>query len=396
MSAPIKTGGLLSELLPKPPPRTLLDAPAERTELDALRGGPPMTDEEAASIRLDDYLASKAHAARRAAEKRALIELARANQDEDVRPVEWLIDRVLARDAFTLMIGSEFAGKTWIALSQALAIAAGIPWCGFATTRGSVLLVLQDGNQAVNRQRLRRLAMAMGLDLETLMETGQIVIYPYRLLTDDATALEQFTDFVAKLQPALVVVDNLSRLRANEEATENDNVKMAALVKPLEAVELGCACQLLHHPNGRTGESRGGKAVPAAADVEWRVKRASDDMESAITMTSRSRFAGETKIVLRFLGTDENAPVRVERLERTPRAHKERPAEPEAPRQAPVPADPRAALRERMIAALTGQWLNATELNAAVGGRPANAIAMRKELESEGVIACLDGLYGLA
>jgi RecA-family ATPase len=57
----------------------------------------------------------------------------------------WLIDDVLPSNSLCVLYGEPGCGKTFVALSMALSIAAGHSWCGKLTTEGSVLYVPAEG-----------------------------------------------------------------------------------------------------------------------------------------------------------------------------------------------------------------------------------------------------------
>jgi RecA-family ATPase len=57
----------------------------------------------------------------------------------------WLIDGLLPTNALAVLYGLHASGKTFVALSMALSIAAGHQWCGKATKSGSVLYVAAEG-----------------------------------------------------------------------------------------------------------------------------------------------------------------------------------------------------------------------------------------------------------
>ena len=57
----------------------------------------------------------------------------------------WQIKGIFPKRAFCVLYGQPGCGKTFVALSIALSIAAGQSWCGKLTTKGSVLYVAAEG-----------------------------------------------------------------------------------------------------------------------------------------------------------------------------------------------------------------------------------------------------------
>jgi RecA-family ATPase len=63
----------------------------------------------------------------------------------DLPEPSWLIEGILAANAVVVLYGASAIGKTFVALSMALSVAAGHPWCGKPTKSGSVLYVAAEG-----------------------------------------------------------------------------------------------------------------------------------------------------------------------------------------------------------------------------------------------------------
>jgi RecA-family ATPase len=68
----------------------------------------------------------------------------RAQLDDLPKP-SWLIEGILPANGLAVLYGAPGAGKTFVALSIALSIAAGHLWCGKSTKSGSVLYVAAEG-----------------------------------------------------------------------------------------------------------------------------------------------------------------------------------------------------------------------------------------------------------
>jgi len=119
---------------------------------------------------------------------------------------------------------------------------------------------------------------------------------------DDDDDVDQLSTLIAHTRAELVVIDSLSR--AHDAASENDNALMGGVMLKLERLrsEDGVAILLLAHANA-AGEARGASAITAACDNEFRLARASESLESPITITRhKARQAGVERVRLRFRG----------------------------------------------------------------------------------------------
>src|SRR5262249_22835595 len=74
----------------------------------------------------------------------------------DFKPLpamRWFIKPIVPRYGVTLLFGEPKTGKkTFVGLSMACAIAAGIAWCGFPTIKGKVLYICGEGFFGVLRR----------------------------------------------------------------------------------------------------------------------------------------------------------------------------------------------------------------------------------------------------
>jgi len=69
--------------------------------------------------------------------------------------IEWLIDKVLPKQAISLLFGKGGIGKTWLALQLSRAIAEGMPFLGFDTQKTTVVYVNFEDPRSVLKQRLK-------------------------------------------------------------------------------------------------------------------------------------------------------------------------------------------------------------------------------------------------
>jgi KaiC/GvpD/RAD55 family RecA-like ATPase len=174
----------------------------------------------------------------------------------------WLIEGILPANALAVLYGLPGAGKTFIALSIALSIAAGHEWCGKRTSLGSVLYVAAEG--------------LFGLRLRAQVYQGRHGIVAERIrYLGDAFDLRQPTDIdkfvssieTAGLHPDLIVLDTLARLIHG--ADENSSKDIGETIRAMDDLRrrFGATVLLVHH-TGKDGEKeRGSGALRGAADV---------------------------------------------------------------------------------------------------------------------------------
>ena len=161
---------------------------------------------------------------------------------------EWLVDELVPAGMLAFIAGPPKAGKTWLGLALALAVASGRPlFDTYAVPEArTVLYVALEGSRTGLRARLAALVRGLGLEPDDDELARLLVHYkptPFDLV--EPTARAAFERDVDELDPALIVVDVL---RAAARFRENDAAEFAAVrdaLVPMHAT--GRTVALLHH-----------------------------------------------------------------------------------------------------------------------------------------------------
>lgn len=201
-----------------------------------------------------------------------------------------LIHGVLDAGALAELIGQRGSAKTFVALDMALSIAAGKPWAGRPTERGRVLYLVGEGGGRAFGVRQEAWCLHHRVPLDDLDEwfLGHDGAVPFL-----SSEWDELIEFAAEFDPALVVVDTLSRHSVGME--ENSNADMSRAVELVTALRerCGAATLLLHHPpkgvSATTANSgRGASAFEAAADAVFGLEREGGEelplVECGVTM----------------------------------------------------------------------------------------------------------------
>lgn len=178
---------------------------------------------------------------------------------QPVPPREWLVESLVPSRTVTMLGGDGGTGKSLLALQLAAATAAGADWIGRPVERpGPAMFVSAEDDKEELHRRLAAVVAAEGLDMETLTElhanslAGQdaTLALPDRR-TGALTPTERFTALdttIARLQPALVILDTLSDLFGGEENARPQARAFIGMLRGL-AIRHDCAVILLAHPS---------------------------------------------------------------------------------------------------------------------------------------------------
>lgn len=158
--------------------------------------------------------------------------------------IDYLISRMLPKPGRVIITGPPKAGKSFLALQIALAVAQGQPsFLGRPVKKGKVLYLQFDTPDALWKERLDDLAVA-GVDL-----TGDFhLIHPddamHQVDIRNIETRKKIERLLETVQPDLVVLDVLRKVH---DAQENDSTEMKQVFDIINGLFAGVSLLMLHH-----------------------------------------------------------------------------------------------------------------------------------------------------
>lgn len=184
----------------------------------------------------------------------------------------WLVKGVIPKAELIVLYGESGAGKSFVALDLAAAIAQGLEWRGRKVKQGRVVYVAAEGATGF-RKRLKAYARARGIAVADLDECLFVVdAAPNLMIKDDALDLCKAIQACGKV--VMVVIDTLAQTMpgANENAGE-DVGKALQHCKGIHRAT-GAAVLLVHHAGKDASKgARGWSGLRAACDAELEVSK---------------------------------------------------------------------------------------------------------------------------
>lgn len=153
-------------------------------------------------------------------------------------PVE-LVEGIIDKGCKFALGGASKAKKTWTLLDLAISVATETLWLGRKTKKGKVLFLNFEIRTAHWQQRLKKVALAKGIELEL----GQIVLWNLRGYAGDFRILiPKIIAYAREKGFDLIIVDPIYKIYCTG-ADENSTGDMAELMNGLEriAVQTGAA-----------------------------------------------------------------------------------------------------------------------------------------------------------
>ncbi|MEA9996278.1 AAA family ATPase [Pseudomonas sp. 10B1] len=197
-------------------------------------------------------------------------------------PYRWLIKRLLPRLGISMIYGDSTAGKTFLAIDMAMAIARGVPmWCGSKVAQGKVVFIAAEDASGV---ALRYHAYLKNAGIRESELDGQFtIICQAPNLLDDNYVLALIKGIG---HADLIIMDTLASVMAG--GNENTGESMGKVIDSAKRIsmETGSVVLLVHHSGkNQAAGARGWSGMRAGVDAEFCITQDKDGKTRVIEAT---------------------------------------------------------------------------------------------------------------
>gem|GEM_PF-4214336 len=185
---------------------------------------------------------------------------------------EWFVDpQLISKQSVTFLAGLPEAGKTWMLMDLALALATGARWLGlYPCKRLRTIYLDQERSRASTVERFNALIKGRNLTPDQLDDT--LLIKPQsRFKLNAARSFESFDRLLTAFRPDVVLIDSFKKIHSNNELSSQDMQALFTRVEELKD-KYECAFVFIHHETksviSRRSEKFSVKSTDAAGTID--------------------------------------------------------------------------------------------------------------------------------
>ncbi|WP_081316024.1 helicase RepA family protein [Pantoea dispersa] len=210
--------------------------------------------------------------------------LSRGSEGFDARQ-DYVMKHVLPAQALCSIYGPSGSFKSFLAVSWACHISAGLPWAGHRVNRGAVLYIVGEGGIGVPR-RIRAWEQVYQQRVENVWLVNRPVFPVRQSEVQEVILAAKQIESDRGLPVRLIVIDTLARCFGGND--ENDARDMGAFIEGCDDIKrkTGATVLVVHHSGKDEAKgARGSSSFRAALDAEFQVKREDENIALILSCT---------------------------------------------------------------------------------------------------------------
>lgn len=206
-------------------------------------------------------------------ERRSRFHLEDEDEQENTPEPVWLLKDLIQEGTTALLVGTSGSYKSFLALSAALGISAGIETFGDKPKQGPTIYAALEGKRAIKKARRKAWKIANGVDAP--VKDFYVMTAPMIALDEE---IQEFGDEIAKrcgkTPPRLIILDTVTKCMAG--LNENDAADVGRFIRFCDSLTetFGCAVLAIHHKSDKANASdmRGSSAFRAGFNTTLEVE----------------------------------------------------------------------------------------------------------------------------
>ncbi len=177
--------------------------------------------------------------------------------DTSVPPPSIIENGILLEETILCLIGPAKAGKTFLSLNFAAALASGKSFANFKiTNKKKVLVLCSEGGYYPNRNRIQIICQQIDKDCYQNFNFIKNLI----LSLDDTSGIHDFETILKSSKPDVVIIDPLIRFHQADENSSNNIIQVFKTIRRLMA-KYNFATIVIHHTGKQVSLGGRGSSV---------------------------------------------------------------------------------------------------------------------------------------
>jgi hypothetical protein len=217
-----------------------------------------------------------------------------------IKPVAWIVKKIVERGAVVLLFGDSGTGKSFFAIFLAACIATGTDFFGYPVKRpGAVLYIAGEGASGLSRRFYAwELAHNVSLrDAPLYRYTGaaNLIDRPEELSAAIGMHIEEHGE------PRLIILDTWARTMGGDDSSPQDAAAALTNLDRIRAQHPGLTILIVHH-SGHTAKdrARGWSGLFAAMDSVYRLEKS--DAQIVVANTKQKEDAPVQPVAFNLRG----------------------------------------------------------------------------------------------
>ncbi len=175
-------------------------------------------------------------------------------------PKQPIIKNILRRGEVLNIMAAPKCGKTCLAAQLAFSLTKGLPWLGFETTPGRVLVMDRDHHAPDLVNKFRRVAESMGVSVDDLSKIDVVKNFARPV---DSKGIKDFLHRDVDRQHDLIIVDNVYEIMP-EDFDDDSNLSRSELYNGINAWAEAANAAIVLINNGRHRPEKLRESIPGA------------------------------------------------------------------------------------------------------------------------------------
>ncbi len=181
---------------------------------------------------------------------------------KDIKPINWIIEDLIASETINMLVGDGGTKKTFISLWMAVCISNGLDFLGFKSKKSKVLYIDEEMGESFFLQRIR----ACEEGAQTQAKNPMLISSCFGFNLTRNADIQELEDLISENGVDLVILDAFSSMMGDSDENLSKDTSPFFLNLRQICKNEKCAFLIIHHTN-KTNSYRGSTDIKSKVDL---------------------------------------------------------------------------------------------------------------------------------